>query len=113
MANVSLQPAEGGLDTEDLIAGVTNGIYIEGDKSWSIDMQRYNFQFTGQRFYKITNGRLDGQLRDVAYRPPRPTSGTPWKPWAARRHTCSRGHSTAGKASRGRSPRSAMAAPRR
>ena len=30
-------------------------------------MQRYNFQFTGQRFYKITNGRLDGQLRDVAY----------------------------------------------
>ncbi len=67
MANVSLQPAEGGLDTEDLIAGVTNGIYVEGDKSWSIDMQRYNFQFTGQRFWKITNGRLDGQLRDVAY----------------------------------------------
>jgi TldD protein len=67
MANVSLQPAEGGPSTEELIAGVTDGIYIEGDKSWSIDMQRYNFQFTGQRFYKITNGRLDGQLRDVAY----------------------------------------------
>jgi TldD protein len=30
-------------------------------------MQRYNFQFTGQRFYKIENGRLAGQLRDVAY----------------------------------------------
>ncbi len=44
-----------------------NGIYIVGDKSWSIDMQRYNFQFTGQRFYKITDGKLDGQLRDVAY----------------------------------------------
>ena len=67
MANVSLQPAEDGPGTDELIAGVTNGIYIEGDKSWSIDMQRYNFQFTGQRFYKITNGRLDGQLRDVAY----------------------------------------------
>jgi TldD protein len=67
MANVSLQPAESGPGTDELIAGVTNGIYIEGDKSWSIDMQRYNFQFTGQRFYKITNGRLDGQLRDVAY----------------------------------------------
>jgi TldD protein len=67
MANVSLQPAENGPSTEELIAGVTDGIYIEGDKSWSIDMQRYNFQFTGQRFYKITNGRLDGQLRDVAY----------------------------------------------
>ena len=30
-------------------------------------MQRYNFQFTGQRFYRIENGRLAGQLRDVAY----------------------------------------------
>ena len=67
MANVSLQPAENGPSTDELIAGVQDGIYIAGDKSWSIDMQRYNFQFTGQRFYKITNGRLDGQLRDVAY----------------------------------------------
>ncbi len=67
MANVSLQPAEGGPSTEELIAGVERGIYIAGDKSWSIDMQRYNFQFTGQRFYKIENGRLAGQLRDVAY----------------------------------------------
>ena len=30
-------------------------------------MQRYNFQFTGQRFFRIRDGRLDGQLRDVAY----------------------------------------------
>ncbi len=67
MANVSLRPARGGPSTEELIAGVTRGIYIAGDKSWSIDMQRYNFQFTGQRFYKIENGRLAGQLRDVAY----------------------------------------------
>jgi len=67
MANVSLQPAAGGPSTADLIAGVENGIYILGDKSWSIDMQRYNFQFTGQRFFRIRNGRLDGQLRDVAY----------------------------------------------
>jgi TldD protein len=67
MANVSLQPAPDGPDVAALIAGVTDGIYIEGDKSWSIDMQRYNFQFTGQRFYRIRNGRLDGQLRDVAY----------------------------------------------
>jgi len=67
MANVSLQPAAGGPSVDDLIAGVERGIYIAGDKSWSIDMQRYNFQFTGQRFYKIENGRLAGQLRDVAY----------------------------------------------
>jgi TldD protein len=67
MANVCLQPAAGGPSTQDLIAGVENGIYIVGDKSWSIDMQRYNFQFTGQRFFRIRNGRLDGQLKDVAY----------------------------------------------
>src|SRR5690349_9525204 len=67
MANVSLQPAAGGPSTADLIAGAGDGIYILGDKSWSIDMQRYNFQFTGQRFFRIRNGRLDGQLRDVAY----------------------------------------------
>jgi TldD protein len=67
MANVSLQPAEGGPGTAELIASVTDGIYIVGDKSWSIDMQRYNFQFTGQRFYRIKSGQLAGQLRDVAY----------------------------------------------
>ncbi|OBA59951.1 peptidase C69 [Mycobacterium sp. 1100029.7] len=67
MANVSLQPGTDNLSTEDLFSRVENGIYIVGDKSWSIDMQRYNFQFTGQRFFRIRDGRLDGQLRDVAY----------------------------------------------
>ncbi|HXH78894.1 TldD/PmbA family protein [Nocardioides sp.] len=67
MANVSLQPAPDGPSTDELISRVERGIYIMGDKSWSIDMQRFNFQFTGQRFFKITDGQLDGQLRDVAY----------------------------------------------
>ena len=67
MANVSLQPVAGGPSTAGLIAGVEHGIYVVGDKSWSIDMQRYNFQFTGQRFFEISGGRLAGQLRDVAY----------------------------------------------
>lgn len=67
MANVSLQPAAQGPTTDELIADVERGIYVVGDRSWSIDMQRYNFQFTGQRFFRIENGRLAGQLRDVAY----------------------------------------------
>jgi TldD protein len=67
MANVSLQPGPDDLSTDELVSRVDDGIYVVGDKSWSIDMQRYNFQFTGQRFFKITGGRLDGQLRDVAY----------------------------------------------
>jgi TldD protein len=67
MANVSLQPIAGGPSTEDLIAGVEDGLYVVGDKSWSIDMQRYNFQFTGQRFFRIKSGQLAGQVRDAAY----------------------------------------------
>jgi TldD protein len=67
MANVSLMPGTDDLSTDDLVSRAERGIYVVGDKSWSIDMQRFNFQFTGQRFYKITDGRLDGMLRDVAY----------------------------------------------
>jgi TldD protein len=67
MANVSLQPAADGPSLDELIGGVERGILIKGDRSWSIDMQRFNFQFTGQQFHRIENGRLVGQLRDVAY----------------------------------------------
>ncbi len=67
MANVSLQPAADGPSTADLVAGVDDGLYVVGDKSWSIDMQRYNFQFTAQRFYRIRGGRLAGQVKDAAY----------------------------------------------
>jgi TldD protein len=68
MANVSLMPAPGdGPTTADLISSTDRGIYVVGDKSWSIDMQRYNFQFTGQRFFLIEGGKVKGQLKDVAY----------------------------------------------
>lgn len=67
MPNVSLQPNPTGPSLHELISSVEDGIYILGDKSWSIDMQRYNFQFTGQQFHRIKNGKLVGQLRDVAY----------------------------------------------
>ena len=67
MPNVSLQPNPTGPNLEDLISSVEDGIYILGDKSWSIDMQRYNFQFTGQQFHRIKGGKIVGQLKDVAY----------------------------------------------
>jgi TldD protein len=68
MANVSLgHSGADGPSTADLIGGVERGLYVVGDKSWSIDMQRYNFQFTGQRFYAIVDGKLAGQVKDVAY----------------------------------------------
>jgi TldD protein len=66
MPNVSLEPrGQGGVD--ELIADVKDGILILGDGSFSIDMQRYNFQFGGQVFYEIKNGKRGGLLRDVAY----------------------------------------------
>jgi TldD protein len=67
MPNVSLAPDPDGPSTAELIARVTRGIYVVGNGSWSIDMQRLNFQFTGQRFHLIEDGQLTGQLRDVAY----------------------------------------------
>jgi TldD protein len=68
MANVSLQPdPDGPASAAELIAGVEDGLFVLGDKSWSIDMQRYNFQFTGQRFFRIKSGRLAGQVKDAAY----------------------------------------------
>lgn len=67
MANVSLAADPRGPTTEELVAGTDHGVLVVGDKSWSIDMQRHNFQFTGQRFYRIERGRIVGQLRDVAY----------------------------------------------
>lgn len=68
MANVSLAPDPvADTSTAELISRVADGYYLAGDDSWSIDMQRYNFQFTGQRMYRIRDGRLAGQVRDGAY----------------------------------------------
>jgi TldD protein len=67
MANVSLQPDPRGATTEELISSVEHGLYVVGDESWSIDMQRLNFQFTAQRFHRIEHGRLAGQVRGAAY----------------------------------------------
>jgi len=67
MPNVSLAPGEKDLGVQDLIAATEDGIFIEGDGSWSIDQQRYNFQFGGQMFYEIKKGKVTHALKDVAY----------------------------------------------
>jgi TldD protein len=67
MPNVSLEPSEEDVSIEDLVGGVERGILIMGDGSFSIDQQRYNFQFGGQTFWEIQKGKLAGMLRDVAY----------------------------------------------
>ena len=67
MPNVSLEPNPQPTSLDDLFAGVDDGIYVVGEGSWSIDQQRYNFQFGGQLFYEIKNGKRGAMLRDVAY----------------------------------------------
>ncbi len=67
MPNVSLQPADGNTSLNDLVAGVDKGILIYGNGSYSIDQQRYNFQFGGQTFWEIKNGKIGDMVRDVAY----------------------------------------------
>jgi TldD protein len=76
MPNVSLQPNPKDVSEQDIIGGTDDGIYVKGDSSYSIDHQRYNFQFSGQTFWEVKNGKITTQLRDVAYQ-----SNTPefWK----------------------------------
>ena len=51
----------------DIIAATDRGIVIKNRGSWSIDHQRYNFQFSGQAFYEVKGGKIIGMLKDVAY----------------------------------------------
>ena len=59
----------------DLISGVEKGILIYGDGSYSIDQQRYNFQFGGQTFWEIKNGKVEGMLRTLPISRARRISG--------------------------------------
>jgi TldD protein len=67
MPNVSLAPGKEQLTPEEMISGVEKGIYIVKDGSYSIDQQRYNFQFGGELFFEIKDGKIAGMLKDVAY----------------------------------------------
>jgi TldD protein len=67
MPNINLVPDPAGGSLEDLIAGVDDGLLIDTNGSFSIDQQRYNFQFSGQGTWEIRSGKLGRMLRDVAY----------------------------------------------
>jgi TldD protein len=67
MPNVSLMPGEQDISLDDIVAATDRGIVIRNRGSWSIDHQRYNFQFSGQAYYEVRNGKIAGMLRDVAY----------------------------------------------
>jgi TldD protein len=65
MSNLHLEAGEGTLD--DLLAEVDEGLYLETNKSWSIDDKRLNFQFGTQVAWEIKKGKLGRMLRDPTY----------------------------------------------
>jgi TldD protein len=66
-SNFGLSPGSEPLTLEDLIADTKDGIYIEGMGSFSIDQKRHNFQFGGDCFWEINNGKKGAVLKDVTY----------------------------------------------
>ncbi len=67
MPNVWLKPGPRDTSVDDLIAGIDDGVLIDGRGSYSIDQQRYNFQFGGDAFWEIKGGKKRGMISRVSY----------------------------------------------
>ncbi|HEY0141070.1 MAG TPA: TldD/PmbA family protein [Thermoanaerobaculia bacterium] len=65
MTNINLEP--GTTPLEEIISDTRRGIFVETNKSWSIDDLRLNFQFGCEVAYEIENGKLGRMLRNPLY----------------------------------------------
>lgn len=65
MTNVNLEP--GSWRLEDLIADTDDGLYMETNRSWSIDDRRLNFQFGTELAREIKNGKLGDLVKNATY----------------------------------------------
>jgi TldD protein len=65
MVNVSLEPGSWSFD--DLVTDTDDGIYMESNRSWSIDDKRYNFQFGTEIGYEIKHGKMGRLLKNCTY----------------------------------------------
>lgn len=88
MTNVSILPGERPLSLEQLIADTDDGIYMQTNRSWSIDDKRYNFQFGCELGYEIKGGKLGSMLKNPSY------SGITTEFWNSMDAICSREHWT-------------------
>ena len=66
MTNVSLDPGDAG-SLEELIGSTERGVYIDTNRSWSIDSRRLHFQFAGEAAWEIVDGRLGRMLHSPVY----------------------------------------------
>ena len=65
MTNINLQPGAWGLD--ELLADTGEGMYMEMNRSWSIDDKRLNFQFGTEIAYEIRGGKLGQMYKNATY----------------------------------------------
>jgi TldD protein len=72
MTNVSVEPGAAG-SLADLLADTDSGIYLETNRSWSIDDRRLNFQFGVELAREIRGGELGRVLRNASYAGVTPT----------------------------------------
>jgi TldD protein len=84
MTNVSILPGETPLTLEQLISDTEHGIYMETNKSWSIDDKRYNFQFGCEIGWEIRKGKRVRMLKNPSY------SGITTEFWNSMDAICSR-----------------------
>ena len=84
MTNVSIVPGEKPLTKEQLIESTDRGIYMETNRSWSIDDKRYNFQFGTEIGWEIKNGKRVRMLKNPSY------SGITTEFWNAMDAICSK-----------------------
>jgi TldD protein len=84
MTNVSILPGEKPLSREQLIADTDHGIYMDTNKSWSIDDKRYNFQFGCEIGWEIRKGKRVRMLKNPSY------SGITTEFWNSMDAICSR-----------------------
>jgi TldD protein len=65
MTNINLEPGPWRFD--DLIADTDQGVYLQTNKSWSIDDKRLNFQFGTEIGWEIKGGKLGPMLKNATY----------------------------------------------
>ena len=65
MTNVNLEP--GPWKAADLIADTDKGIYMQTNRSWSIDDKRLNFQFGTEIAWEIKGGKLGDMFKNATY----------------------------------------------
>jgi TldD protein len=65
MTNINLDPGETPL--EEMIAATKRGVFVDTNKSWSIDDLRLNFQFSCEVAWEIVDGKLGRMLKNPIY----------------------------------------------